>query len=130
MKKLVFATALALAAASQAQASQSTAWWLDRFACTLSNSQTKLFINVSETYSGTAALQNPPYYQKTQFSPIRFVTKSSTVFSFYFGADIPKYVELHKSNFVFTGGHLRPGLRITGKLMVQGKRFDVTCTRN
>jgi hypothetical protein len=52
------------------------------------------------------------------------------VFSFYFGADVPKYVELHKSSFVFTGGHLRPGLRITGKLMVQGKRYDLTCTRN
>ena len=130
MKKLILASALVLAAAGQAGASQSTAWWLDDFACTISNSPTKLFIKVRETYYGTAALQEPPYYQKTAFSKIRFVTKNKTVFSFYFGDDVPKYVELHKRNFAWTGSGIRPGLRITGKLMIRGKRYDLACTRN
>src|SRR5262245_21501919 len=89
MKKLVLVSLLALVAGWADAATPAKPGYFNggQWTCEIDGEKTKLFVRFDNAGHGDdskATLQDPPYYQKTKFRPIRVVSISSEKVTFEF----------------------------------------------
>ena len=121
MKKLILVSLLALFAGGAQSAMAAKPWYFNggQWTCDIDGEKTKLFIRFDNARHGDdskAAMQDPPYYQKTKFRRIHVVSINGEKVTFEF-----REARVHL--FKDINGTAR------GTIMREGQKVRLDCSR-
>ena len=128
IKKLLLAGVLALLGATQADAGFSARQWYEgMFTCKIAGSPDLLeaYITTQQgELTGWGHLTKSP-----SKPPVDHVQPRGDTVSFYFDSNPRGYVELHRHRLHYGPHRGRYSNILTGKLVMKGKHYDLSCTR-